>query len=250
MSYLNKIHCGDSLDIVSELPEKSIDLLITDPPYNISTDFKIDRDGIDGGKYSGADVSHDFGDWDKDEISVEDWLPLFDSCLKDNSTVIIFYDYLKMGDLIDVMKNLDWEIRQPVVWHKKNPIPQGYAVKWQEAVEIGMIATVNEGKGHNYQKGEGQRHNVIETGLCSGNERYEHPTQKPVELFKPIFRWWTDDNDVILDPFTGTGSICVAAKEMGLNYIGIEKQSKWVDVAQRRIEQTIPDEPEDDIFNY
>lgn len=244
------VYHGDSLEIIPGLEEESIDLLITDPPYNISTDFEMSRDGTDGGKYAGRDVSHDFGDWDKENLTVSDWLPLFEPVLKENSTVIIFYDYMKVGELVETMESLNWTVRQPVVWHKSNPIPQGYAVKWQEAVEMGMIATVNEGQGHNYQESEGQRHNVIETPICQGEERYEHPTQKPLSLFRPIYQWWTDEDDVILDPFCGTGSTLVTAKENGLEYIGVEKQEKWVDVSKERLERTQTQNTSEGVFDY
>ena len=106
-------------------------------------------------------------------------------------------------------------------------------------VEAGIIGTVNEGQGHNYQKEQGQRHNVIESSLCMGEERYEdphHPTQKPEELFEPIFKWWSERGDTILDPFMGTGTIPAVADRMGRHYIGIEKSDDFYGVAEERIE--------------
>lgn len=245
---MNDLIYGNALEEFEQIEEGSVDLLLTDPPYNISTDFELGRDSSEGGKYVGSNVSHDFGEWDKEKISLSEWLPLFEPLLKENSTVVVFYDYLKMGELVETMEDLGWTVRQPVIWHKSNPIPQGYAVKWQEAVEMGMIATVNEGQGHKYQKEEGQRHNVIETSLCSGKERYDHPTQKPEKLIEPILNWWTEQDDVIFDPFAGTGTIPAVSKRMGREYIAIEQEEEYYDIMEQRVEETENYE-EGSIFN-
>lgn len=240
---------GDSVELISEIEPGSIDALITDPPYQISTDFEIQRDGSDGGKWGGRDISHDFGDWDKENLEVSDWLPLFEPLLHENSVVVIFYDYLKLNEIIDTADSLGWEVRQPVVWYKQNPPPQGYAVKWQEGAEIGMICTVNEGMGHNFQKEEGQRKNVIETPICLGNERKEHPTQKPKALLEPILRWWTGEEDTILDPFAGTGTTAVVSKEMGRDCIAIEREKEYYEIMENRLRNTAED-TEGTVFDY
>lgn len=233
----NTLECGNSLELVQEIPENSVDMLVTDPPYNISTDFSFERS--DDGKYAGSNVSHDFGDWDQGDITVENWLPLFEPCLKPNAVVFVMYDYFQLTDVVDTMRKLGWEPRQPIIWHKQNPIPQGYAVKWQDAAEMGVIATVNEGQGHHYQEDEGQRHNIIKTSLCQGEERYEHPTQKPEGLFEPIVRWWSEDGDVILDPFMGTGTVPAVARKKGRRYIGIEEDEQYVAMAQHRMGEDV-----------
>lgn len=227
---------GDAIELASSLPARSVDMLVTDPPYNISTDFELGRSDDPDGKYSGPDQSHDFGDWDKDEIAVEDWLPLFEPCLTDTAVVFIMYDYFRLTDVVESMEDLGWEPRQPIVWHKQNPIPQGYSVKWQDAAEMGVIGSVNQGQGHHYQEHEGQRHNVISTPVCMGDERTPHPTQKPEGLFEPIFRWWSEPGDVVLDPFMGAGTVPKVASEMGCQYIGIEREEEWFEHAEARVE--------------
>jgi DNA modification methylase len=142
-----------------------------------------------------------------------------------------------MHQLISTVTEQGFEFRQKLYWHKSNPVPQLYGVKWQEAVEEAVIATQNTGDGHHFQSQRGQHHNVINTPLCSRSERRDHPTQKPVELFRTIIKWWTEPGDTVLDPFAGTGTTLAAAKQLGRQYIGIEKQPKHVQTARNRLHQ-------------
>lgn len=231
----NQIYHGDALELLEEVEEGSINAVLTDPPYNISSDFTISR----GSDWDGNTISHDFGEWDHDEILPVEWVPQTTDKLEDNGVFISMYDSLNMHHVIEPLKKKELEIRQKIYWHKANPPPQGFGVKWQSAVEEAVVATVNEGQGHHYQKEEGQRHNVIETPLCMGHERYEHPTQKPEDFFRPIIRWWTEPGDTILDPFCGTGTVCSVAKEMDREFIGFEQDEEWTTIAQERIGQDV-----------
>lgn len=230
----NNVYYGDCFEYISEIEQSSVDCLVTDPPYSISTDFELER----GDHWGTTTLSHDFGDWDRGGITVQEWLPLFESLLKDTATLLIMYDYFRISDVVDTVEELGWEPRQIFVWHKKNPVPQGYSVKWQDAVEVGLIATVNSGQGHHYNDKEGQRHNVVETPVCMGKERYNHPTQKPEALFRPFIRWWTRQDDVVLDPFMGTGTVPVVASKMKREFIGIEENREYFDIAEKRIRET------------
>lgn len=248
----DELRCGDALELLPEIEDGTVDILVTDPPYNISSEFVLTRQDDAEAKYAGGNRSHDFGEWDHDQITVEDWLPLIEPALSETAVVVIMYDYFRLTDVVETMESLGWEPRQPIVWHKANPVPQGHAVKWQEAAEIGIIGTVNEGQGHNYQADEGQRHNVVESPLCQGDERTAHPTQKPVELVKPVLRWWTEPGDLVLDPFMGVGTVPAVAKEFGRSYIGIEQDQSYYETAVERVEGTRPAEsvPGDESETY
>ncbi|GCF16243.1 hypothetical protein Harman_41780 [Haloarcula mannanilytica] len=206
-------------------------MILTDPPYNISSDFEISFDDR-------KDISHDFGDWDYGQVQPSDWIGKATRVLTDTGVFISMYDDLNMGRMISSLRQQGLEIREKVYWHKDNPVPQFHGVKWQRAVEEMVVATVNEGEGHHFQANRGQRHNVIKTPICQGRERRNHPTQKPRELFRPIIKWWTTPGDILLDPFTGTGTIPVVAQEHGRHYIGIEQNKKYVKTARKRLSQT------------
>lgn len=204
--------------------------MLTDPPYNISTDFSIEFPDR-------SDIKHSFGEWDRDNVLPDDWVPLTVKTLTVTGTFISLYDNRNIHKLIQALKDQGLEIRQKAYWHKQNPVPQIYGVKWQEAIEELVIATVNQGRGHNFQNHLGQRHNVIETPICQGQERKNHPTQKPKKLLRPFIKWWTQPHDLVLDPFAGAGTTCKAAQELNRHYLGIEKQNKHVKTARHRLNQ-------------
>lgn len=227
---LDVIYHGDCQEVLRELSDKSVNLVLTDPPYNISSDFTAEFS-------ERKDISHDFGDWDYGEIQPQDWVPEVSRVLKDNGVLISFYDNRKIHHLIQAVEDNGLEIRQKAYWHKNNPVPQIYGVKWQEAVEELVIATVNTGKGHHFQNQRGQRHNVIKEPICSKEERRGHPTQKPESIIRPLIKWWSNKGDTVLDPFAGTGTTCTVAQQLGRHYIGIEKQQKHIDTAINRLKQ-------------
>lgn len=228
--FVDRIIEGDALAVLAELPEKSVDLVLTDPPYNISTDFTIEFSDR-------STISHDFGEWDHDKIFPPEWVPAVVRTLTDTGVFVSLYDNRTIHQLVRVLEAEGLELRQKAYWHKQNPTPQIYGVKWQEAVEELVVATRNEGRGHHFRAERGQRHNVVTTPICQGSERHDHPTQKPKRLFRPFIQWWSEPGDVILDPFAGTGTVCVVAQELGRHYIGIEQQEAYVETARHRLEQ-------------
>lgn len=231
VTYENKIVHDDCLEVLEQLDENSVGAVITDPPYNIANDFELLKGNT-------VDWSHDFGEWDKDEIFPHDWLPRVKRVLKDNSVVIAMYDNIEIGIMIQAMRDADLNVRQKLYWHKQNPHPQIHKIRLQDSIEEMVVGTVNEGEGHPFNGDLSQRHNVVETPICQGKERLEHPTQKPEDLFRPIINYWTEEDTLILDPFTGSGTIPAVAKKLGRPFIGVEKNEEYHEVAQTRVQQT------------
>lgn len=217
---------GDCLELADKIPDNSVDLIATDPPYNISRDTKILRRR---GKFGTAQtIDLDFGDWDHHSIMPENWIPAYSKKLKDNGVFITFYDKRNISYVCDILEELGLVIRHVAGWHKQNPAPQARKVKWQNALELFVIATKNKGTGHHYNYEEGQGHDVITTPICQGKERLNHPTQKPEALFESIIKWWSFEGDIVLDPFAGTGTTGIVAKKLGRKYVLIEKVKNTV----------------------
>lgn len=222
---------GDAVEVVESLPEDAVDLVVTDPPYNIAADFQVafpERDPM----------PEQFRDWDDGSMQPGDWIPQAARVLTETGVLIAFYDNRQMHRLLAAVDDHGLEFRQKIYWYKQDPIPQMHGVKWQEAVEEAVVATANTGKGHHYQQHRGQRHNVIEAFTISSAERKDHPTQKPKALFRPIINWWSQPGDIVLDPFAGSGTVCVVAQQLGRHYIGIERQAEYVHAARKRLAQT------------
>lgn len=237
---INKLLFGNAIKLIPMLPNKCIDLVATDPPYNISRDTVIRRKG---GKYGMAkDINLDFGKWDHNIIKPKDWIPLIIPKLKPCGVFMSLYDKRRISNLCDLLEELEMFIRHVGVWHKKNPAPQARKVKWQNASELFVIATKNRGTGHHFNYEAGQHHDVITTPICLGKERLKnkegntlHPTQKPEALMFPIIKWWSFEGDIVLDPFCGTGTTCAVAKKLGRNHIGFDNNKEFLDRANIRL---------------
>jgi len=232
----SRLILGDALEVLPTLPKKSIDLVLTDPPYNISRNVKIVRNG---GKFGKAkDIDLDFGEWDHGVVSPYDWIPLVYELLKPTGVLIFFYDKMEISCIAKWLeRELGMKVRHIGVWRKLNPAPQARKVQWQSATEFFIIATKNHGSGHHYNWREGQHPDIIETPLCQGRERLGHPTQKPEKLIEPLIRWWSYERDAVLDPFMGVGTIPAVAKRFNRRYIGIEINEEYYNIAKERVEK-------------
>ena len=227
---MNQIILGDCFENLSKIKSKSIDLILTDPPYNISKVSNFNRWDSKFGT-----ISYEFGDWDTN-IDFDILFSEYKRVLKPGSALIIFYDIWKC----DILKELGekYKFRQPRVcqWVKNNPTPVNSKFNYlSNSIEFffsftkGKNATFNS----SYDKG------IYNYPICHGKERSEHPTQKPIELFKSIIKKHSNEGDIILDTFGGSGTTAVAAIETNRNYILMEKDEKYHQISETRIKQTI-----------
>jgi site-specific DNA-methyltransferase (adenine-specific) len=240
MLELNKIYNTDCLEGMKQIDKNSIDLILTDPPYNISSETKIIREGGKFGKAKTIDM--DFGEWDKNNIFPQDYLNLFVSLLKPNGVLIMFYDKLYLGLIgIYLQNNHNFKVRHLGNWIKSNPAPQARKVKWMNGSEQFIIATKNEGSGHHYNYELGQSPDYFKTSVSF---KHLHPTQKPEELIEWLVKYWSFKNDIVLDPFMGSGTTGVVCKKLNRKFIGFEIDKNYYDIAKKRIGD-IPEQLED-----
>lgn len=228
---MNEIICGDAIEEMEKKEEDSVDLFFTDPPYNIS-DGAVNI-GFDWRK----DVTQDFGEWDKDIITPLNWVPETRRILSPEAAFVSFYDNQNMEAMFQALRENDLEFRQKFYWCKKNPPPQFVDSKWQTSIEEMVLATPPDENGHSYNDDIGQRRNVIETSLVQGSERYDHPTQKPERVAEEVIKYWSKKGDTVLDPFCGTGTIPYVAAKLGRDFIGIEQDEEYAELAQKRTEK-------------
>jgi len=230
---------GDALEVLPTLPTNSVDLIITDPPQNLSHERKIDRTKIEKRSLKRPSIlSYDFGDWDKFESDEEflnftwSWVRECFRILKPNGSFYCFFprQYISFLDLM--VRKLGFKPRSVIVWHKLNPCPQIFKVGYMEACELILYAT---GKGHFYNYKLGQTHNFIETPLCQGKERLGHPNQKPEKVIEFLMVRSSREGDTVLDPFLGSGTTMKVARDLRRNCIGIEKDEKWIKVTKKRL---------------
>jgi DNA modification methylase len=238
----NQIIQGDSLTVLKTLPDESVDLVLTDPPYNIS---KL-NDNRDRSKLNSpimrreSPLKYDFGEWDnmerKDFIDfTSEWLELSCLKLKDGGTIISFFNKEDISLLGWLSKEWGIRTRTIISWHKTNPVPSFRKVNYLSACEFIWIGS----KGNNrwtfnfgYQK---DMHNFFETSNKSCYGVTDHPTEKPITLIKHLIEIHSNKNDIVLDPFLGSGTTAVACKELNRRYLGIELKQEYIDMANKRI---------------
>lgn len=228
----NKVILGDCYEILKTIDDNSIDLILTDPPYNISRPSNFTKNS-DNKKFN--NISIDFGDWDQVEIDIESLMIEFKRVLNPGGTIIIFYDIWKCNSLKAIAEKLG--LKQPRVcqWVKNNPVPINSKKNYlSNGIEFfftfvkGKNATFNS----SYDKG------IYNFPLCHGNERTEHPTQKPLSLIKSLIEKHSKEGDVILDPFGGSGTTAIASIETNRRYFLIEKENNYYNITISRIEQS------------
>jgi len=245
---INKIILGDCINVLKTLPNKFSDLIITDPPYNISQkNLKISRKHIAGGA---KDLNYDFGEWDSFETResflefTQKWVSETSRILKENGTFYSFFSKQEVNYFENILRKNGFYVRAICVWHKTNPTPLLFKVGYASASEFFVFATKSKGAKHTFNYKLGQQHNVFTYPICMGKERVKdeegktlHPTQKPIKLIEKLILYSSNEGDLVVDPFCGVGTTCVAAKKNKRNFIGIEIEEKFINAANKRLKE-------------
>jgi site-specific DNA-methyltransferase (adenine-specific) len=219
-----KIENEDCLIFLKSIESESIDLILTDPPYEISrtTGFESVVNGVK--RFA---VSMDFGDWDWDFKGLDEVIFEFYRILKKGGTIIIFYDLWKISLLAKMLENAKFRQLRFIEWIKTNPVPLNSKVNYlTNAREIAITATKIGKPKFNSKYDDG----IYSFPIYHGKNR-THPTQKPLELFKELIKKHSNKDDVVLDCFLGSGTTAVAAKETWRKFIGCELDQKYYESA-------------------
>lgn len=234
---------GDCFKLLGNVADGSVDMILTDPPYGIANDTKIIRNG-NGQKYGKAKaITHDFGAWDKFE-GFEDfmdftkrWVDLCVPKLRGGGMLVSFFDRDRINFLSHYLQSqYGFKCKGYFSFIKQNPVPQARKVKFQNGWEVAVMLQKPNGKlTFNYENG--QQPDYIILPICSGNERTEHPTQKPLKAMYPFIKYFTNKGDLILDPFAGSGTTAVAARNLGRRFIAMEKEPKYAKIIRNRLNE-------------
>ena len=245
MKTTNRIIIGDCLEELTKIPAESVDLVFADPPYNMSK-----KKGL-GWKYSKHITMQE--QWDmfsKDDYFKfnQKWIKECLRILKHGGSLWIcgsFHNIYQVGFILQHIEEV--KINNSIVWFKPNAQPNITCRMFTESTEHLIWASKN-GKGKrwtfNYElmkkmNNGKQMRNVWEIPLTPKKEKWagEHPTQKPMELLRRVILSCTNEGDTVLDPFVGSGTTLVAAKMLNRNSIGIEKEKKYLEIIEKRLNQ-------------
>lgn len=200
------------------------DLILTDPPYNLSVENNFHtmkgRHGID------------FGEWDK-EFNLTSWIPEAVSHLRPGGSIIIFNAWRNMAEISAALESTGCLVKEMIQWQKSNPMPRNRDRLYVTACEFAVWATKGKGWTFNRQR-ETYENTIFQYPIVSAKQRI-HTTQKPVELIRDLILIHSDPDDVILDPFMGSGTTAIAAIETGRKFVGFELDHNYYIAAQERI---------------
>ena len=222
----------DSLSLMKELDNGSVDLVLTDPPYIISkpSGFK----SVVTGEQRFA-VSTEHGEWDKAEnFSLEDLRDSvfeFYRVLKKHGTAIIFCDLWKITDIKRIMEKAGFKQIRFIEWIKTNPVPlnskRNYLTNAREVALLGV--KVSKPTFHSEYDNA-----IYQMPICHEKGRF-HPTQKPLMLMHQLVEKHSNPGEVVLDPFAGAATTLLAAKNLHRAYVGCELEQEFYDKAVKRL---------------
>lgn len=251
---LNQILAGDCVENLNALPEKSIDLIFADPPYYLQLRNELHRPNM-----TRVDAVDD--DWDKFEsMSAYDeftrqWLTACKRVLKPTGAIWVIGSYHNIFRVGAIMQDLGFWILNDVIWVKTNPMPNFRGARFANAHETLIWASTGKGAkytfNHHAMKGLNDEKQMRSDwwlhSLATGTERAKdengakaHSTQKPEALLYRVILSSSNPGDVVLDPFFGSGTTGAVAKRLYRNWIGLEREKKYIEVAQKRIDAIQP----------
>lgn len=228
---------GDCLTKMSAIPDHSIDLILTDPPYNLGLFMK--KRGTNLKKLR----SNHFSAQGWDDLEFDEWTKQMDIFLKECNRVlkkrgnlIIFMSVIKAETLISIAERNHFYYKTIGIWHKTNPMPRNMNLHFINSTES-WIYFVNEATTGVFNNGGKPIHDFIETATISAKEHKQgnHPTQKPVALMKHFIEILSNPDGIILDPFMGSGSTGVACVGSNRMFLGIELSEEYFKNASKRL---------------
>ena len=218
-SMINRVIQGDCLEVMKSIPDNSIDLVLTDPPYSASDNSFTIRN-VGGGDYKTLEE-----DWDKLFNPIKYFWEMF----RVSKQLIIFSSHHQLEIWLSLAKESGC-FRQILHYIKTNPMPSArkfYKFSVQYIIWVGKSS-------YTFSRGD----NDI-FYYSAGHTRIPHPTVKCIDVISKLINNHTHENDLVLDPFMGSGTVAVACKRLNRRFIGFEMEKKYVDLVNKRLEQNV-----------
>jgi modification methylase len=243
---------GDCLEELGKLPDRSIDLVFADPPYNLQLSGELFRPNQS--RVDGVDDAWDrFADFATYDAFTRAWLGECRRVLKPTGALWVIGSYHNIFRVGAILQDLGFWILNDVVWRKTNPMPNFRGRRFANAHEtLIWAAPAADAKAYTFNydalkvfNDDLQMRSDWTLPICTGEERLKgedgakiHPTQKPEALLYRVLLASTKPGDLVLDPFFGTGTTGAVAKKLGRHFIGIERETSYADAARKRIDAT------------
>lgn len=237
----NKIFNDDCIKIMSSIEDNSIDLIFADPPYNLSkSNYKIKF-----AKSGGSDLNTNKGLWDiidDYELFTKKWVNEAFRILKDGGAIWVAGTYHSIYTTGYLLEKAGFQLLNEILWHKTDATPNLSCTRFVADHENFIWARKGKGNVFNYdlmkkENGGKQMRSIWPKGKTTGGKKI-HPTQKPEWLLERIIKSTTNKNDIVFDPFLGSGTTAIVAKKMGRFYSGCEIDKDFYNLTINRIKNT------------
>jgi len=222
-----KLINDDCLKAMQDIPDQSIDLIVTDPPYKMTA---RGNSGNSGGMFL-KDINKSGKVFNYNDTSIIDWLPHCYRILKDSGHIYIMTNHINLHDYLNTIKNTGFHFIKSLIWNKGNKIMSQYYMSQFEYILFcrkGFAKKINN-------CGTSDIINVANKKQKNLNGSNLHDTEKPVGLMNILIENSSNENDTVLDPFMGIGSAGVSCKNLNRNFIGIELDENYYKIAVERI---------------
>lgn len=212
--------CFDFLPIIKD---KTVDLVLIDPPYEISRQTNFQSGEETGRNTDRFRISMDFGDWDKNFTGLDEVIKQCYRILRDGGTMICFYDLWKVETIKNYFEDSKFKQIRFLEWIKTNPVPINSKINYlTNAREIAVLGVKKSKPTFNSSYDNG----IYQFPICQDKGRF-HPTQKPLALIEELIKKHSNEGDTILDCFSGSGTTGVAALKNGRNFLGCEINKEY-----------------------
>ena len=237
-NYFNLIN-GDCLDVLKKINDKSIHLVLTDPPYNLgqfmhnrNTNLKKMREN-----------QFAYAGWDN--LPYDEWFKDMDMFFSESSRILVkggsllvFMSIIKVESIISLAEKNGFYYKTTGIWHKTNPMPRNMNLHFVNSTEAWIYFTKGTNTGTFNNEGK-LVHDFFETSLTTQSEKKQgkHPTQKPIKLIDRLVGLLSNEGEIVVDPFMGSGTTGVSCKKMNRKFIGVDQSAEYVEIARQRIEE-------------
>lgn len=222
-------------DFLKNINSKSVNLVLIDPPYEVSRETNFQSGEEKGNDTDRFRVSMDFGNWDKNFSGLDIVIKESYRILKDGGTLICFYDLWKISTLKEYFENAKFKQIRFIEWIKTNPVPLNSKTNYlTNSREIAVLG-VKKGKpvfNSEYDNG------IYKYPICHDKGRF-HPTQKPLALIEDLVQKHSNENDIVLDCFSGSGTTAVASLNLNRNFWGCELSPEYYEKSLKRLSPLI-----------
>lgn len=228
---------GNCIDFMNFIETSTVDLILTDPPYNLGNFMhKRNTNLVKMRKNQFA-----YAGWDN--LSQEEWEAEMDIFFKESSRVLkkggallLFMSLIKIETIIRIATKYKFYYKTTGVWHKTNPMPRNMNIHFVNSTEA-WIYFINDDTSGTFNNENKMEHDFIESSLTTAKEKKhgKHPTQKPIKVISHFVKLLSNKNDVVLDPFMGSGTTGLCSNKMNRKFLGIELNDEYYMLAKKRI---------------